>query len=690
MFGNTRIILCVLTLAFPLLILGKPITVSSMTRPYPNSMPGKMLKIQKTWDATKGEARIVSDDGTILSGNDLFRLEEAELNAIRTKFGRLSDGLIGKWDKFGPNDSIQVVVTVKPPPGITYLSRFDHTPEELRKNSLAAANAKPPRSLPTVFSFNGITNGRVVSDYTGMVKLPKSQVMKLAFDDDVADVSEFIAPVPTTSSASFGSWMMPGLFSQGGNATENLVTLARSAYSHSQAPLPANLANQVRAATFESGLEASFVSCLGVSPAIVWDPYGTASLDYRSHSLHTFNCLVNAAPGARFYHRNSFSYANPASVSYILNNGINAASMSAAAADSSTANIDNMTIDDFSYRSPFTVFSTSAGNSGVDVIPDWAGSYNGISVGNVQDSNYTHFRIVPVCGAAPTTARNPNPRYGGCIDGGTFPNCRGDRELPYIVSPGWAPRLVASPPPACALSGSTTSYPIFMKGPCIPNNGSIYDDRLTHGTSMSAPTMSGMVTSLIGQVPTLYQDPTGIRAILLLTARNVTGGYWDWLVDGWDGAGVVHGLDAINFAKTMSWISSPNNVAKQNGYYASSFQQVDFSPSAPRQFNIQIPSVLPSGRHLRIVLTWTSSPDLINRVNDLSDLDLHFVGNSESRFASSWDSNIEILDILPSEVTPNGTYMCRIVPYTWRHHPNARSNRIYASLVWTWVTNHAH
>lgn len=173
----------------------------------------------------------------------------------------------------------------------------------------------------------------------------------------------------------------------------------------------------------------------------------------------------------------------------------------------------------------------------------------------------------------------------------------------------------------------------------------------------------------------------------MLTARNVKGGYWKSQIDGQDGAGVVHGKDAISFAKAMS-TTSANWPAIINGANFSSFTANDFNPSSvQRIFNIKIPSSLPVGKHLRIVLTWDSSPDLVANVNDLSDLDLSF--NNGAYNSLSVDGNVEIIDVPNGSVVPNGTYTCAIVPYTWRIHPNARSTGIYSALVWGWVTDHA-
>jgi hypothetical protein len=249
--------------------------------------------------------------------------------------------------------------------------------------------------------------------------------------------------------------------------------------------------------------------------------------------------------------------------------------------------------------------------------------------------------------------------------------------MPYLVAPGWAPRygIMETPPGG---------------GACQDTGRRIYSGcaqyAIEGGTSASAPTLNGMVLDLFGQKPFLANKPEATRAIILLTSRNVRDGYWNRTFDGVDGNGVVHGQDAISFAQSMATVS-PGNGAVANGLWIGSLSQADFNGNS-KDFNVKIPSVLPTGKHLRFVLTWDSSPDFIARVDDLSDVDLgHWASDT---WSSSFDGNIEILD-LPVSITPAGsTQVISVVPYVWRIHPNARSSIIYAAAAWSFVADHAH
>jgi hypothetical protein len=106
-------------------------------------------------------------------------------------------------------------------------------------------------------------------------------------------------------------------------------------------------------------------------------------------------------------------------------------------------------------------------------------------------------------------------------------------------------------------------------------------------------------------------------------------------------------------------------------------------------FAIKIPNPKPTGKHLKIVLTWESSPSLTDPINDLSDLDLNFTGNSTTYIYSRWDSNVEIIDVDASQVTAGNTYNVNVPIYTMRISAQAYSQSINSCIAWTWVKDHA-
>jgi hypothetical protein len=89
------------------------------------------------------------------------------------------------------------------------------------------------------------------------------------------------------------------------------------------------------------------------------------------------------------------------------------------------------------------------------------------------------------------------------------------------------------------------------------------------------------------------------------------------------------------------------------------------------------------------VFTWDSFPDLVNLTNELPDIDIYMITNSGYKYSSSWDSNIEILDINSGDVTAGGTYSVTVDPYLWRRTAGARGTCTYAALTWTFVPTNA-
>ena len=122
---------------------------------------------------------------------------------------------------------------------------------------------------------------------------------------------------------------------------------------------------------------------------------------------------------------------------------------------------------------------------------------------------------------------------------------------------------------------------------------------------------------------------------------------------------------------------------------AGSMYASDFSSGAKR-FTYAVPNPKPSGKHLRVVLTWDSNPVVGGGVNALSDLDLAVQYNGSTRYSSSWDNNVEVVDIASSEVTAGSSYSIDISPYSNRIPASgSRTNFFYYAIAWTWVKDAA-
>ncbi len=650
--------------------LGEEITVNRIQKSFPHALPGKAVVLEKVYDTKTQRASLHSDQSYIRNPEDLASLETAEFLAARKRMGNLSRYLHDRVQGAKNQAEIQVLVSVKQAEGILYPSKFEYPEEELKIRFQAINTLKPPVSVETILARYAVTRLDQGNESSAILKATPATLKRMAADPDIASIDYYEPP----KTAGTPIWSLGASL---GQATINLNTLARSAYSHSQAPLPGNLANGVRAATFENGLTPAFLSanCLNISPAY-YDLLSGPNYHASIHSLGTFTNLVNSAPGASFYHRKSMRYDRPEDQNFIIDNAIRTVSLSVKGPGiHDPTHIQNRYIDDFAFRHPYPVFSTPTANDGWLLVPEWA-AYNVLNVGNVQDSAYVRFKIDTItCGGGATQTRNPKPVHGGCIDGGIPPDCTGDREMPYLVAPGYTPFGKAShPSPPCYEIGV-----IGMTTPCI-SQGQKW------GTSMSAPTVNGIAASLMGRNPYLIGYPELVRAILLNTARNVHGAEWNQSQDGKDGAGVIHGQDAIAFATNLPSVS-PGNSPVSRGYYYSLLTQSNFG--TPLYFNVAIPNPRPSGQHLRVVLTWNSMPSLIWSSNILQDIDLYVTSYSNFRYSSSSDSNIEIVDFPASETPAGTTATIQVYPAIWRRVDNSRVNFTYVALTWGFVANHA-
>jgi hypothetical protein len=238
----------------------------------------------------------------------------------------------------------------------------------------------------------------------------------------------------------------------------------------------------------------------------------------------------------------------------------------------------------------------------------------------------------------------------------------GDREMPHIVVPGY---------PHTGTTFATT---------CLEGSGS-----LNCGTSWSAAIGNGMAASVIAADSRMVSWPEKVRATLILTAQNVESG--DWLVSGdeRDGTGVVSGSEAVSFAQNHSSVSL-NNTAVVSGMHASSLYATDFGSN--KRFNFLVPNPKPSGKHLRAVLTWDSNPDVNAGTNALSDLDLIVQHNNGTSYSSSWDSNVEVVDIPAANLTAGSSYYIDVSAFMNRI-PTTGTNYFYYAVAWTWVKDHA-
>jgi hypothetical protein len=530
---------------------------------------------------------------------------------------------MGQWEE------VKVWVRVKRNP-IAPLDKTQHDIPALRANAQAMLAA--PLSLPTSVVLGRYQLAPVETHGPDLVVVNASRLKLLAmkYDPDIASVWEHVKERKLSS--------------------PEIPTLAASGY---MASVPSGAGSGVKAATFEDGLTSSFLSCIGKSAT--YDTFSGDDDDKR-HTQGAFRALTSAAPSATFYHRRSWTFNGSNDVAYIVNNGIQTLSMSSARGGQSAhaaTYSEFISMDEMAYSYPYPVFVNPAANDGYDYATNWQ-CYNAISVGNVRHTNSSTYEL-----AECTQTRNPAPRYGSCISG-SGSGCAGDREMPHIVVPGI---------PSTGTTFATT---------CLEGTGT-----LNCGTSWSAPVGNGIAADVIAADSRMANWPEKVRATLILTAQNVESGGWTVSGDERDGTGTVAGADAVAFASSHTSVS-PGNSACEKGMGSSSFYASDFGGN--KRFNYLVPNPKPSGKHLRVVLTWDSNPSVANGTNDLSDLDLVVQKNGGTAYSSSWDSNVEVVDIAAADVTAGSSYYIDISPYANRI---PSGSYFYYAIAWSWVTDEA-
>ncbi len=630
---------------------------------FPNIAPGIKYKIQKVYDPISKTIKFKSMD--FATADDWVKMADDDAQVETVKYGAIVGNLKKKFDDAKDEDKLKIIVSLKLPKGIKHPSKFEATPDELDRHSKSLLTIQPVVSLNSFFSDHGLGLPIVIDNKTGIYELKKYQLRELMFDKNLVSIEEYVEHTPVIKAFS----ILPALIGQAGNP--EFSSLARSAYNHSNTiTIPSTAGQGVKAATFESGITPSFLTCTGLSGAHI-------ELGGSEHSDACWRIMTYTAPGATFYHRASTTYFGQ--TNYIISNGIQTSSLSYGNGTEPT-NSTFREMDDFAFKSPYTVFCTPTGNDGTDLVANW-GCYNAISVGNVRHRNFTTFDIRDrPCGlngvndGGCTQTKNPsginNP--GMCITRPTSPDCAGDREMPYIVAPGFTPQ-----------ANSTTDCKDItpMREPCQPNTGHWC------GTSYSAPVANGIAADVIAADGRMFAWPEKVRAAILLTAENVTGGDWNSNEDGEDGNGVIYGANAVTFAKTH-FVTGVGFAAVAKGLAVGQVTTSNWSTALT--FNVLIPSTIPAGKNLRILLTWDSNPSQVNVVNALSDLDLNVTTSTGSFFAStSFDGNVEVVNIPGSSLAAGSTTVATISKYTNRIPTSGTANYFYYAIAWDWVATHA-
>ena len=596
---------------------------------FPHALPGEEVIVVKVVDS-EGNVTLRASAPWEMTADELEELRVREREMQRARYGNLSPELYDAFDNLGPTETIPVLITLRTPE-VRHPNKYEHDQSMLEAHSralLAARPLVPPGQIVERHRLSPRNFAKMAEDGVIEAEVDRRDLQRLARDPDISTVDPVVEP--------------------------ELVFYQYNSYNTSAfnpGPMPYRARGSgVRAGTFESGIHPDNITCMGLNPSNIELPFLVSPID--SHSDQTFRSMWLSAPLATHYHRNDLNYSTGASQSWIVNNGVQTLSQSTMSGDSHTTYRARV-MDDFAYRSPFTVFANPTANGGFDLVANWL-NYNSISVGNVQEVSERYYQLSS--GSGCTQTRNPVGVYGSQI-----PGYNGDREMPNLVAPGVTPFTDDG--------GAQDS--------CLGSFG------LWCGTSISAPVVNGIAASVIGADSRMRNSTERVKAALILTARNVEGNYTAVAVDERDGAGVVSGADAVWFARNHTSVAL--NGEARHGMASGTLTNAN--EGNIRTFYIRTPFVKPIGKHLRAVLVWTSNPELNANVNTLSDLDLSLRTSGGTVLAGSYslDDNVEIIDIPSDSLATNTLYTLKVHVTDMRITANASANFLYYAVGWTWV-----
>lgn len=617
--------------------------------------PGQPFKVPKNFQMPEGgRIAFASNSPLIQSPQDLTRMEKIERQAVRRKYGALSPEFSREVEALEAGQVIDVSIELAVQiPG--YVNGMTATLEEQKANAKEWAHLKPlVRGEELVRSYGLKTNyreGESPSARHLKVQASKIQLQRLAQAYGVVSIQRDRVPHVAASMSS---------------GPLDYQTLLNSAYNP---PEEMEFYGVGGVATMESGLLNSFVD---------WLPYDLKPPGYVSmmsgvdtiHSEATYYLLSLGTPYTQHHHFVDVFFENI--TDSIINNDVRSISTSWVSLWDGDTAADSRWVDNLAYVYPYPTISLAAGNGDAPYYTNpllyvpWSRTYNSLIVGNVQHYNGTHYAIdTKISYGGPefneywSSAKNPPAKYGSVSDW----------ELPSLVAPGYT----QDPGSGFYLGG------LASPGHIGPNRG----------TSLSAPVTAAIVANTYGVFNTSYAAPQkslATRVALLLTAQNVDSGYWyPSVYDSRDGAGTVSGSSSVAFIKMSSELDPENGPAIQ-GYYNGYTDSTSWEQ--PQLFSYLVPSEKPAGKHLRVVLSWTSSPSIDTVENEISDFDLYVENVYGWKVSGTWNSNTEIVDIPSSDLVADTQYDILVDKYAYRKASDG-PEFLYYTVAWTWVKDHA-
>ena len=598
---------------------------------FPNALPGEKIEIKRIL-TDSGKVITVSSSEKYKGIGDIDYLKKKEAELVRQKYGVLSQSLISIYETMSCTDQIKVTI------------KFNSS---VSKQQLQMLNLSDSCEI--------IDNNTVVDS------VDKSFLDNNKFNSFIFKIEDYREPIPLhggDENCEECAGFIDSVYS--GNA------YSRSFYNFPEgvSSMP-TLGSGVRIATFEGPIPSILFDSLllmhpGVNIAFADTVYDTTW--EWVHQQMSFHAMLHTAPEAELNHDSSS--INPKN---LIDSNIEAASRSYLGGGYSN------TYDSLTYNNNSAIICIPSGNYGLayppnSINPFAAGDlwYNAIYLGGCIYTNNSYYEIT-------------NDEY--------YQFWQSDNRW-HLGNP--LTHIQARNP-----LGSDKEEPHIVGPSLVTCSGGAEGSEILHGfggTSAATPSTVGICACIISANPALMRHNTeNVRTALMVTAENIDGGYWDPMVDGRDGCGVVSGYNAAMFAQ---------NVTRKDTLSAADTMGLAFGwiPNNPALegtrliYKVRTPSVFPKEKHFRAVLTWTNSQNDSATDRTLSDLNLELWDRGNNNWIDlcySIEDNHEVIDVENYELETNKEYSLEVTIESLRFPANPIRDSIKYSLGWAWVNDYA-
>ncbi len=625
---------------------------------FPNALPGEKIEIKKVVNDS-GKVIIVSSSDEYKTIDAINGLKRRENELVRQKYGVISRTLINKFETMTDSERIKVII------------RF--------KSSVSEEQLQ-------ILNLND--NCEIVNENTVIDSVNKSLLSSLKFNSLISEIDKYTEPVPM-SGGDENCEACPPHPDDPDQKPDIAGVYTGDAYSKSFFNFPEGIefmpgmarGQGVNVATFEWGLTSTTRSEIEKQHPETEDNWGYIfpANAQDGHTQQCFHAMLHTAPKATLFHL-FHTIERKITRSKLIEHDIDVASHSYEMSY-------GFDLEELTYMNS-SIICIGTGNNGISYVPGGDNEpkwYNCIITGGCVYTNNSYYEISEEnvyqywetdgkwhFGTDRTQTMTMNSKTGNTCD----------KEVPHVVGPTRT---------TCTGGGG-----VYHK-----DNHPYHPEEVLHGfsgVSCALPSLVGICADIISYNEYARKDymkhnTENVRLALLLTAENIDAGYWDPMVDGRDGCGVVSGFSAAYYANQVSKKVEDGDADILGLAYGLIPDDKDLGGER-KKFNILTPRIFPEGKHLRAVLTWSCSIDRNDiRIRELSDLDLELVDVASGKVlgrCASLEDNIEVIDIPNHILETDKEYSLELLITSINFGtPTYPSSSLRYSIGWTWVNDFA-